>query len=100
METKRAVPRFPKRILIRYGPGHTDWVGFTKDVSGRGFRIECRRIVPAGSCIHLRFGDEPRVYTVRVIWTQRAHPAMHAVGCFSNMGVCFEAHVEAMKQAA
>ena len=97
---QRANPRFGKRIMIRYGSEHTQWIGFTKDVSTSGFRIECRRLVRAGSLITFRFGDTPTVHTGRVVWTHRVHPALQAAGCFSEMGICFETEVQAGRMAA
>lgn len=90
-DRRRKADRKSKRIVIRFGVDGPVNMGYTKDVSATGLRLEARKIFPAGTLLRMTVGDLPDVLWGRVKWAHAVHTSMLASGRLPTMGIHFEA---------
>ena len=90
MSDKRDTDRVPMRSNVRYGPDGPQYMGFTKNISPTGVRIECRKGFPKGTILHMTFGEEETVVMGKVMWSRDLAAAPGTMTRMYAMGIAFE----------
>ncbi len=52
---RRAFPRFPAPVIVRYGTSAPDHSGYAQDISEGGIGFNCDEVEPLGAEIRIRF---------------------------------------------
>ncbi len=84
-DRRRKSDRKSKRTSIRYGQEKPDLLGYSKDVSDTGIKMEARKVFKPGTLLLITVGDEPAILKGRVMWAQSG-VASH----LGSMGINFE----------
>jgi hypothetical protein len=84
-DRRRKSDRKSKRISVRYGIEKPDILGYSKDVSDTGIKMECRKIFKPGTLLFMTVGDEPAVVRGRVMWARSGIASE-----LGSMGINFE----------
>ena len=87
MNHPRSMPRFKRRMRIRYRDdgGDKEMVALTRDVSPSGLGVNANRPAPLGALLQLSLevsDDETIPLTGRVVWVRRVPAGMLAVEVF------------------
>lgn len=84
-DRRRKADRKSKRTAVRYGLEKPDLLGYSKDVSDTGIKMEARKVYKPGTIIFLTVGEEPAVLKGRVMWAQSGMASQ-----LGSMGINFE----------
>ena len=86
----RVQNRARKRVMVRYGVGHPEKTGFTKNISPTGVYIKTNAVFAPGTMLQMEIELGTRKISMwgQVVWAKRVPPQLaHVLDC--GMGVRF-----------
>ena len=90
MSEHRKADRQSKRVTVKYGKEQVEHLGFTKNVSPTGLRLEGRHVFPKGTILQLVYGEPAVTRSGRVMWVKTVPPTLMMAGTMPTMGIKFE----------
>ncbi len=84
-DRRRKSDRKSKRTSIRYGLEKPELLGYSKDVSDTGIKMEARKVFKPGTLLLITVGEVTDIRKGRVMWAQSGMASQ-----LGSMGINFE----------
>ncbi len=91
MQTQRRLePREVRRVRVRFGTEDTHFMGYTRDMTPHGLRLDSRKLFRPGTRLRLTLDDGRHVRQARVVWAKQLPVQLIHAGYFHSMGLLYE----------